>query len=351
MEPGSDSNTMVTTPATGTDATTAHPDWDLVHFDVSCARCGHDLRGLTEPKCPKCRLDFDWDEVVPLEHLTCESCGYHLFGLTETRCPECGEDFTWASAIGEYRRSRQPFFETRWRDEPFRSYLRTWWWSLWPPRLWRRLDIHDAPHVGPLIGMIVLSLTLYFVTAVTLEGCRRTLEQLMWGWGRPGWIGGIATLMMYFAAAIRTGYAPDLIAMVCLWAGASFGALMVFRQSMRLYKVRTIHVFRVWAYSMFLVLPPAVVIGYAPELAGLLARRFVPTDELTALSALALFGFVTWSLYHGYRTYLRMAHSAAVAIASQVIAMLAVLTTGMVAYHFGYRPLIILDILRGAGAW
>ena len=66
------------------------PNWDLVPFDVGCARCGHDLRSLTEPVCPQCKLEFDWAEAVPIESLVCDQCGYHLYGLSKTRCPECG---------------------------------------------------------------------------------------------------------------------------------------------------------------------------------------------------------------------------------------------------------------------
>ena len=71
------------------------PDWEDVPFEVGCARCGRDLRGLEEPVCPQCGLDFDWSDAVPIEQLTCLSCGYHLYGLRETRCPECGEWFHW----------------------------------------------------------------------------------------------------------------------------------------------------------------------------------------------------------------------------------------------------------------
>ena len=47
-----------------TTTASAPPDWDFVPFDVACARCGHDLRGQSEPKCPACELTFDWSEAV-----------------------------------------------------------------------------------------------------------------------------------------------------------------------------------------------------------------------------------------------------------------------------------------------
>ncbi len=132
-------------------AGSAAPNWELVHFDVACARCGQDLRGLSEPKCPACALEFQWADAVPLEELTCGKCGYHLYGLHETRCPECGVAFTWKDALQAYHRRRKPLFEYRWRTEPIRSLIRTWWLALRPRRLWRYVDLEDPPNVAALL--------------------------------------------------------------------------------------------------------------------------------------------------------------------------------------------------------
>ena len=86
--------------------TTGVPDWDLVPFEVGCARCGRDLRGLAESKCPACDLEFEWSDAVPIDQLTCRHCGYHLYGLRETRCPECGNRFTWERVLDEFRRRK-----------------------------------------------------------------------------------------------------------------------------------------------------------------------------------------------------------------------------------------------------
>ena len=71
-------------PSTGTADPTRSataPNWENVPFDVGCARCGNDLRGLTESICPACGLELDWADAVPIEQLTCLHCGYHLYGL------------------------------------------------------------------------------------------------------------------------------------------------------------------------------------------------------------------------------------------------------------------------------
>jgi len=51
--------------------------------------------------------------------------------------------------------------------------------------------------------------------------------------------------------------------------------------------------------------------------------------ELNFGLAIALWLFAIWSLRCGYRSYLRMRHSAAVAITSQIIALLAALVVDL----------------------
>ena len=134
------------------------PDWENVPFEVGCARCGHDLRGRTEAKCPACGLEFDWAAAVPIEQLKCRHCDYHLYGLRETRCPECGERFTWEEALARYHRKRIALFEYQWRERPIRSLIGTWFRAMVPGKLWKKVSIHDPPQVGPLWVMIVIIL-------------------------------------------------------------------------------------------------------------------------------------------------------------------------------------------------
>ena len=121
-------------PDAGSESVATAPDWEKIPFHVGCARCGHDLRGLSEPKCPACALEFDLAEAVPIEELTCARCDYHLYGLTNSRCPECGGAFDWEDALADYHRTRLPYFEYRWRDRPVRSFVGTWWRTLRPKR-------------------------------------------------------------------------------------------------------------------------------------------------------------------------------------------------------------------------
>ncbi len=327
-------------PSTDTDTTTSTTpalDWDLVPFKVECARCGQDLKGLTDPTCPACGLDFDWSDAVPLEELTCLHCGYHLYGLTKTRCPECGERFTWEEVLDEFRRHRKPFFEYQWRRHPFQSLRRTWRWAVWPPNFWRRFDIHDPPQVGPLLSLVVLSLAVLFVLIVLLSGLDKWVWMRLWVSRRVGATGGAwGDLPWYLLGKIAARETYTTLLTAVAWVGMNFAALMVFRQSMRRCKVRTVHVIRVWAHATSLMLPVVVIIisftGFTIAFAGI---RHIPGTEL--MVTLLFLAHVTWSGSCAYRTYLRMPHSLAVAIAAETMAVLAtfVLCLAFIPWSFG----------------
>lgn len=318
-------------PVEALDTRSTPPEWENVPFDVGCARCGHDLRGLTEPACPACGLEFNWADAVPIEQLTCLHCGYHLYGLRDTRCPECGEPFTWSEVLLEYRAAQKPLFEYRWRDQPLRSFVRTLFRALRPGRFWRHIDIHDPPQVVPLIVLVIPVLVLYAVAWPVFMGIATWLWALLW-WVRSGQglrldFSGLLSEVTTMAMG-ASNYIPAAIA--GLWCAMSFAALMVFRQSMRLCKVRTIHVVRVWAYSLPLTLP-LLLFGVAAFILVYLLLTVGPGpggssdfgEFFVFAIVFAYFAYVVWSLRQGYRWYLRMRHSLGVAVASQVVALLA----------------------------
>ena len=41
----------------------AAPNWQTVTDDVECFRCGYNLRGLAQPRCPECGLEFEWADL------------------------------------------------------------------------------------------------------------------------------------------------------------------------------------------------------------------------------------------------------------------------------------------------
>lgn len=302
------------------------PNWALVPFEVGCARCGHDLRGLTEPKCPSCALEFEWSQAVPIEQLVCCKCSYHLYGLTETRCPECGEPFTWAEVLDDYRRKRKPLFEYRWRDRPFRSLVYTWWLALRPWKLWRTVDVHDPPRVGPLSVWVAFSLVLLLVS----WGIGLGLSLWCWNnyvWVRVparGWTGpALGEIPGYLSRAVQdVGRYPPFWFFL-LWVLLSLPALLIFQQSMRRCRVKTPHVVRTWAYAVPTWFPVVTALMF-----GLSCVQAISQSHRTELANVLIATIlipVVWSLTYAYSRYLKIPHPLGVAIAAQIVAVLAAL--------------------------
>ena len=300
-----------------------HPDWDHVPFDVGCARCGHDLRGLTDPKCPACQLEFGWADAVPIEQLTCETCDYHLYGLTEGRCPECGDEFVWDDVLAAFHRRKQMLFEYHWRTKPVRSLLATWRRSLRPGKLWAELDIHDPPAVRPLISQVVLVAILAWALTVLLEGT--------WVWlSRPPWRRQMAGpgFAEALIGAVRDQEIYLMVPLIVGWAAITLLSLLILRQSMRRYRVRNAHVLRVCAYALPPLIVPVALASYSYNIAVLLLGGWGYRYWVDYLCAAVVLIFAIWSIRQGYRKYLKIPHSLGIAIASQVMALLALSVIG-----------------------
>lgn len=319
------------------------PDWSLVPFEVGCARCGHDLRGLSEPLCPACGLQFDWAEAVPVESLVCRKCKYHLFGLRETRCPECGEPFTWEQALDDYRRSRKPIFEYRWREEPVRSLFRTWRMAFRPRKLWSTIDLHDPPKVIPLLMMVLaaaFALTVSVVIPATAREVPGFLEWFATLWKRGAGAQEYWTVVVDFASyALKASARSSVIAVSCFWWMWSYLGLMVFQQSMHRCRVRPSHVLRVVVFSVVMLSPVACIVISLMWFADrwyYLPPAWRTWFELGMVTLLFL--SLVWTgrgLVLAYRYYVKMPHALGVVVASQVIAVLATLVTHLLVFAFG----------------
>lgn len=333
------------------DESGGHPDWDKVPFDVGCARCGADLRGLDESVCPSCGFGFDWADAVPIEHLTCQGCDYHLYGLVETRCPECGLGFTWDAVLTEYHGRQKPLFEYRWRDEPIRSLVRTWMRTLRPRRFWNTIDIHDPPQVGPLLVFALMGAVLFLFCMIVFQG----IDNWIWASAGRGWqqvrpvTYDLGSLFLYVISAF---FSPELwsyFVCVVVWFTLSFASLMLFPQSMRLCRVRGAQVLRVWAYSVPPIIPLVTVLLflYSISVALLGGSYIMETDGAAAVVVLIS---VTRALHVGYRRYLQMPHSWGVAIASQFITALATAVICFVVLG-GLGSQLVLEVLRLLHLW
>lgn len=318
------------------------PDWDLVPFDVGCARCGQALRGLTDPKCPACGLEFDWADAVPIEQLTCEHCEYHLFGLSETRCPECGEPFTWEEALDLYHRRRKPLFEYWWRKRPVRSLVRSWRLAMRPRKLWRTIDIHDPPALGGLVRLLVFACVFFAVSLLVLGELGAWVLDLL----ERHVLSPTGRVSYGFWGPVYCGpwkwgwdWYPFWLVNAGSWALASFLALLVLRQSMRLCKVRTAHVFRVFVYAMMPVaIGPVVYCAVTFVLDLVLAFGLLTISPFDVMGIVPLLiGILVWfwttiSIAIAYRRYIRMRHAWAVALSTQAIALLVLLCVSLTAF-------------------
>lgn len=306
------------------------PEWSRVPFDVACARCGHDLRGLTEPTCPGCALSFEWSEAVPVEKLSCAWCGYHLYGLSETRCPECGSEFEWSEALARYHRRRMPYFEYRWRDRPVWSLWGTWRRALLPSRFWRGINLHDPPRPGALLLMAAISLV-FFYCVIVLGATVVDVSASIYGGltyyaprGIPfptaAWFVDAVQALLDATVAKQTW---ACLALYGTWVMTSFASLLIFQQSMRRHRIRTPQIVRVWAYAVPMVAPGLFGLGVViVSIEVAMKGRPSDPDVVLGVGLALLLADIIWSLRLAYRRYLGMDHAWAVALCSQVIALL-----------------------------
>jgi len=306
------------------------PNWNLVHFDVGCARCGTDLRGLTEPKCPACALEFDWSVAVPLEALTCQHCGYHLYGLCQNRCPECGESFAWDDVLTAYHRTRIPFFEYQYRRHPFRVFARAFVDSIHPRRLWSTISLHDPPRVGAL-------LILWIACAAVMVGLPAALgevyQRLIAVMENP-WTSSASFFGSWRGQPFGVGEAVFAVLALAAWCGVMFLTLASMHWSLKACRVRRAHVLRVCMYvPPFVMIMPAGLYTIMFIADVLVVHRFVDqrialflVQAFLSLGNLAVF---VCSIIHvgiAYKRYIKMRHAWGIAIAASLAALLAAIT-------------------------
>jgi predicted RNA-binding Zn-ribbon protein involved in translation (DUF1610 family) len=317
------------------------PDWEQVPFDVGCARCGQDLRGLTEPKCPTCGLEFDWATAVPIDSLVCSQCEYSLKGLTTTRCPECGQTFTWEKVLQAHRRVLSNLFEHTYPSFSPSGILGSWMWSLRPGKLWRVLDMHDLPKRTPLMMMAAMSWITFATLFPLLDGVYRWTSSRYWvtSWKYPARgarFRSFGSFEQCVTAALNSDVTIAFVTLGVTWSALVLLSLLVLRQSMRQCRVRFRHVLRVWVYAIVMSLP-LVPLALFSILCGLVTielfttvtvNRWTPSPYrwLPLLIPLLILLHAVWSLRQGYRHYIKMRHSTAVVIGTQTIAILGALT-------------------------
>lgn len=93
--------------------------------------------------------------------LHCPRCGYDLRGSPELRCPECGSQWTRADVgSSDPWLPRERLFEYAWRRRPVASFLFTMWALLRPWRFWRSLARIEPPRLLPLCLLLLACISL-----------------------------------------------------------------------------------------------------------------------------------------------------------------------------------------------
>ncbi|NOT01425.1 MAG: hypothetical protein HOP29_12440 [Phycisphaerales bacterium] len=253
--------------------------------------------------------------------------------MSNTICPECGTPFTWENALAAYHRGKTNLFEHHWRRRPVRSFVRSFRYALRPARLWREVSLHDQPPVGPLIALAVIATATAMGISIAVHVLSMViLYNVAVPYAFPGQSWAVNTVWGAVRAAAGYPYWMREFATAVTWVVCILASLMLFRQSMRRYRVRNDHIIRAWAY----VAPLQLIVfaclwgamGLAAGPAAIIFNIEIMMDTFNWLFVtpfIVQIVLVTRSMALAYRHYLRMDHAWAVAISAQIIALLATL--------------------------
>lgn len=277
------------------------PRWDQISLDVLCSRCGYNLRGLVEPRCPECGLQFRWRDL--------------LDGL--------GRTTTW-------------LFEHNWTTQPLRSWMLTVAAEMRGRAFWRELSIHHFITAGPLLVMMLAAPLMAVFVSITLAFTLSEALPFVAGFTPADHMRGVnlarATLIEVSAlcgqyctfAMSLNGELFALPASVTFAYGMLAVVLCCYRQTLARRRLRTIQVLRVVAHAAF---PTGVAVGLLPILTmffGTCVESIAPTyGFIVPLSLLvAIPAMVGVIVGRGLRQYLGIGSGVPTVAVSTVLVML-----------------------------
>lgn len=255
----------------------------------------------------------DWQSVT--DDVACTRCGYNLRGLTQPRCPECGLEFEWADLLDPARRRHPYLFEHQARYGRFESFVRTAVGALNPWRFWRTITLQQPCNSRRLWWFWLIVLALYAAVC-----------------------GGITSLVLSVPGmTTRLGGPTQIVVALTLpllLQTSTIGALLVFQQTLSRWRIRSYHVTRTAVYAgvgLHLGMAFAVLAQMIVRLQGWVTTVPPNSPLWTVASAILMVVVVVaplhwWaSLWCAYRRYLKIRHCLAMLVASQVIAALVVI--------------------------
>lgn len=281
---------------------------------VECPRCGYDLSGMAAS--PK--------ESCPLEGV----------------CSECGLTFLWGDVLVVRQRLTSGFFEHAMRGRA-RAFLFTLRWSFRPGQFWRWVRLEDpiAPDRLLVFAALAPIVATLGALAVVAAGCLIGVaaDHFVPSWRHIEFTELFASVAWPPAWDARNGWGPAIY-------GGMLGVpvapllLLVLGDSMRLARVRRIHLLRIIAYSV--VSSAVVFVGFGlGSVLNELVSHWRWNDDRTAWIARTsgpiadvlerigpglgpLFGiaWLAWAMHCACRHYLRLPHALGVAAAVFVAA-------------------------------
>jgi hypothetical protein len=187
------------------------------------------------------------------------------------------------------------------------------------------MDIHDPPQTRPLLIMVLLGLVVILLQLAILPGVEAWVWDVPWQRTASGWVQQSPKLADLPLNLLKS--AGDLNSYLVLrsllsWLVVSFFSLLLFPQSMRMARVRLIHVVRVWAHALLPTVPLVIAASFIYSAACALTRTWWYPDSVDSICASIVLGHVLWSTRCAYKFYLSMPHAIGIALASQLIAVL-----------------------------
>jgi len=198
----------------------------------------------------------DWDSIT--DDVFCPLCDYNLRGLIEPRCPECGSRYEWDDLL-DPRRRKHPYLFEHHPEMNWTSFWRTARGGLRPFKFWRSLHPVQPSDGRRLVlyALIILSaLYLLLTIGVFASGVRGNYQQNMYmvqfstrdvaklSILNLSLQNTLSMYLQFLAGPYRlTAY------LIIGWPILTLVTLMIFGESMRRAKVKTIHVLRCVVYS------------------------------------------------------------------------------------------------------
>lgn len=296
--------------------------------------------------------------------LHCPLCDYNLRGLAEPRCPECGYGAESWYLLRERIRSTHPYLFEHHPERSFSSLSRTLWKGLIPWRFWRSVQPYHELRLRRLVAYwlltslapLVAAGALYAHAAIQLHRYHAVQRPMWWaGWNAAQNESARTQLIATYGslqAALDTilPVAPSgqffvksfyvcsplpvivlLIALASAWPWLVVLVMNVFRTTLRMARIRKVHILRCATYSGDVLLWVGIALTIAaawiclspPPLAAMWMFPYTPSYERLKIAVMlllpTLFLVATIRLAVAIRLYLHLRHGIITALLVQIV--------------------------------